>query len=299
MILVIASNWNAVYIRKMGAFLVIASAFGFSTLGIFGKLAYELGLGRNEMLAWRFGLSLPFLFLILLKANALPTRSGPFLRAVGLGAIGIGLEASLYFLTLERLGAALTGVFLYLYPAFVALISHFFLQQRMSGKKWACIALSLFGCVLTVDLSRVQIEGAAGVAFGVMTGLWYAVYLLVADRFTRDENPLMIGSGVVLGASFAFIILSLIGNDSFTLPTGSASWGVLFGMAILASVVPFTALYAGMKRIGPTQTAILSTLEMVFTIILAAAFLGEKLTQVQMFGAFLILLSVLLIQKVR
>jgi drug/metabolite transporter (DMT)-like permease len=287
----------------MGSFLVMASAFGFSTLAIFGKIAYGMGFTRNQMLAWRFGLSLPFLFLILMQARALPKNGKTFLKAVALGAIGIGSEATLFFITLEKMGAALTGIFLYLYPAFVALISHFFLKEKMGPQKWACIVLSLLGCVLTVDLTGAQVSDPSGVIFGVLTGLWYAVYLLTGNRIMKDENPLSVGSGIVLGSFITFGVLSFVDVGAngipFKLPTGGPEWGVLLGMALLASVVPFTTLYAGMKKVGPTQASILSTLEMVFTIILAALFLGEKLTGVQGVGAFLILLSVLLIQKVR
>lgn len=284
----------------MGSFLVIASAFGFSTLAIFGKIAYQLGLTRNEMLTWRFGLSLPFLFLILVCAKALPRNRNAFLKAVAVGMIGIGVEATLFFMTLERLGAALTGIFLYLYPAFVALISHFFLKQKMSSKKWACIVLSLVGCILTVDLSSANVQDFSGVILGVLTGLWYALYLLTGDRIMKDENPLTVGSGIVLGAFITFASLAAFdGVAEFSAPQSTHAWMVVLGMALLASVVPFTTLYAGMKKVGPTQASILSTLEMVFTIILAAVFLGEKLTQVQCLGAFLILFSVLLIQKVR
>jgi drug/metabolite transporter (DMT)-like permease len=286
----------------MGSVLVMASAFGFSTLAIFGKIAYQLGFTRNQMLTWRFGLSLPFLFLILYFARALPKNSKAFGRAVALGAVGIGIEATFFFLTLEKLGAALTAIFLYLYPAFVALISHFFLKEKMSRAKWACIVLSLVGCILTVDLSGASVSDPTGVAYGVMTGLLYAVYLLIGNRVMKDENPLTVGSGIVLGAFVVFGLLAFIDSFSgvtFVMPASTTAWSVLFGMALLASVVPFTTLYAGMKRVGPTQASILSTLEMVFTIILAAAFLGEKLTVTQGVGAFLILLSVLLIQRVR
>lgn len=236
----------------MGSLLVIASAFGFSTLAIFGKIAYEMGFTRNQMLTWRFGLSLPFLFLILLKLKALPQNKMAFSKAIALGAVGIGVEATFFFMTLERVGAALTGIFLYLYPAFVALISHFFLKERMSGLKWACVGLSLLGCFLTVDLQGSHIKDSSGVIFGVCTALGYALYLLTGNRIMKNENPLTVGSGIVLGSFITFGALAWldVGVNAipFQSPSSVSSWGVLLGMALLASVVPFTTLYAGMKK---------------------------------------------------
>jgi drug/metabolite transporter (DMT)-like permease len=293
------------YHHGMGAFLVILSAFGFSTLGIFGQFAYQAGLTRNQMLFWRFSIALPFLFVILALARALPRDQRAFSRAVLLGLVGIGIEATLYFMTLEQVGASLTAVFLYLYPAFVALLSHFFLRQRLSRNKWICVGLSLAGGVLTIDPFGQSLT-PLGILLGVAMGLWYGIYLMIGDRLTQNQNPLTVSTGIVLGAAIFFGVLAAI--DYASLPFGAAyvpypstgaMLGPVLGLAILGGVIPFTTLYAGMKRVGATQASVLSTSELVFTIVLAATFLGEKLTPIQVTGSAVVLASVLLIQRVR
>ena len=288
----------------MGSFLVVLSAFGFATLGIFGKFAYDAGFGRNEALFWRFGLSLPFLAVLLAVTRSFPKRASPFLKAIALGMVGIGVESSVFFVTLQRLGAALTGIFLYLYPAFVALISHFFLGERLSrGKGWG-VALALVGSILTAGVVGgaasgmvSPLEDPIGLLFGVITGGWYALYILVGNRLTRDENPLTVSAGVTLGSFITFAILTAIGvgqGGPFSGVSGRESWIAVGGLALFATVLPFTTLYAGMKQTGAVKASLLSTLELVFTVILAAFFLGENLTPWQGVGAVLILLSVLL-----
>lgn len=301
----LASDPIQTYTRGMGAFLVIVSAFGFSTLGVFGKFAYLAGFTRNQMLFFRFLISLPILAVILAVTGTLPKDSKAYGKAILLGMIGIGIEATLYFLTLEELGASLTGVFLYLYPAFVVLLSHFFLKQRSSLGKWLCVGLALLGCVLTVDPTGDKLS-TLGIIWGVLTGLWYGIYLLIGERLTHDQNPLTVSSGIVLGAAIAFGVLAAF--DYLALPMGAdyipypdtveRLWPIL-GLALFASVLPFTTLYAGMKRVGASQASILSTSELVFTIVLAALFLDEKLTPIQIVGSGLVLGSVLLIQKVK
>jgi drug/metabolite transporter (DMT)-like permease len=288
----------------MGSLLIVLSAFGFATLGIFGKFAYESGFGRNEALFWRFGLSLPFLALLLFLTRSLPRRSVPFLKAVALGMVGIGVESSVFFMTLQRLGAALTGIFLYLYPAFVALIAHFFLGERLTPVKWAGVGLALVGSVFTAGVVGGAAQGMVspledplGLLFGFITGGWYALYILAGDRLTRNENPLTMSAGVTLGSFITFAGLTALGfirGGVFNGVSGQASWIAVGGLALFATVLPFTTLYAGMKRTGAVKASLLSTLELVFTVILAAVFLGEKLTPWQGLGAGLILLSVLL-----
>ena len=52
-----------------------------------------------------------------------------------------------------------------------------------------------------------------------------------------------------------------------------------------------------MRRIGPTQASLLSTLEPVVTVALAALFLGENLPPVALAGGALILAAVVLLTR--
>ena len=281
------------------------------------------------MLFWRFLIALPFFALILALTRSFPQKKAAFTQAVALGFVCIGIEASLYFLTIEHLGASLTAVIFYLYPAFVAIFSTLFLKEKQSVLRWGCIALSLVGCVLAMNLypglgpkvaaipdpSPKPAIDLPGICFGLLTAICYAGYLLLGSRISKNENPLTVSAGISLGSFFAFTLLTLIelpAKLAVTLPTPSSfDWGgikiphtvievfAILGMAVIATVLPFSTLYAGMRKVGATRAALLSTLEMVFTIILAACFFGEKLTLVQGGGAFLILLSVLLLQTLR
>jgi drug/metabolite transporter (DMT)-like permease len=55
------------------------------------------------------------------------------------------------------------------------------------------------------------------------------------------------------------------------------------------------AFLSGLKRIGPTNAAMLSTLEPVVTVLLASWWLHETLTPVTLLGGGLILTAVLLV----
>lgn len=63
----------------------------------------------------------------------------------------------------------------------------------------------------------------------------------------------------------------------------------------LGTVLPVVAFLAGLERIGATNAAMLSTLEPVGTVLLAAMLLGETLKPVTLAGGGLILVAVLLL----
>jgi len=286
----------------MGSILVILSSLGFATLGIFGKVAFAEGFSRNSALFFRFALALPFMLLLAgLRGGPRPPAKTLFV-SFALGAVGIGIEASLFFYTLEKLGAALTGIFLYLYPAFVVILSHF-LGDRMNLRKALLVTLALLGSVLTSGategLPTLEWRGLLG---GVLTGAWYAVYILTGNRVTRDQDPLWVSTGVVAGSLGVFAILASFDSGGWAGaqeliaagPARARAWLAIGGLALMATVVPFASLYAGMKQIGAVRASFLSTLELVFTVILALVFFDEKLTGLQGFGAALILISVYL-----
>ena len=60
--------------------------------------------------------------------------------------------------------------------------------------------------------------------------------------------------------------------------------------------IPLT-LFAALKALPPSDASTLMTVEPAFTLILAAALLGERITWMQTFGAALILGSVALLAR--
>jgi len=64
---------------------------------------------------------------------------------------------------------------------------------------------------------------------------------------------------------------------------------------VITTLLPVVAFLSGLKRIGPTNAAMLSTLEPVVTVLLANWWLHETLTTVTLLGGGLILTAVLLL----
>ncbi|MBI3162776.1 MAG: EamA family transporter [Chloroflexi bacterium] len=68
-------------------------------------------------------------------------------------------------------------------------------------------------------------------------------------------------------------------------------------MIVLSTIIPVTTFLAGLERIGPTNAAMLSTLEPVVTVLLAAWLFQEKLGLVVLLGGGLILAAVILLTR--
>ena len=65
---------------------------------------------------------------------------------------------------------------------------------------------------------------------------------------------------------------------------------------LVSTVVAVSAFFAGLRRVGPSEAAILSTFEPPVTVALAFLALGERLTVAQLFGGAMVLAAVVLLQ---
>jgi uncharacterized membrane protein len=108
--------------HRLGATLCLASAVAFGLLAVFGKLAFDAGVGVITLLFVRFAFAAPILWAAALRRRRTllaGTAAKTVLAALALGAVGYAMQAGLYFAALERMDASLLSLLLYTYPAFV------------------------------------------------------------------------------------------------------------------------------------------------------------------------------------
>jgi drug/metabolite transporter (DMT)-like permease len=64
----------------------------------------------------------------------------------------------------------------------------------------------------------------------------------------------------------------------------------------VATALALQAFYAGTRRIGAAQASLVSTVEPIYTIALAALLFGERLAPIQLAGGALVVVGVLISQ---
>jgi drug/metabolite transporter (DMT)-like permease len=123
----------------------------------------------------------------------------------------------------------------------------------------------------------------------------YTTYILVSDRIVGAADPLPLAALVLSGATATFAIAGgATGSLDFALPADAWLWLAL--MALVSTVVAVSAFFAGLRRVGPSEAAILSTFEPPVTVALSFLALGERLTPAQLVGGALVLSAVVLLQ---
>ncbi|MCW5849312.1 MAG: EamA family transporter [Anaerolineae bacterium] len=284
-----------------GLGLVTLSAAGFATLAIFGKLALAAGMTLPTMLALRFsGAALLFGALLLSRreAGGLRLGRGVIGRLLLMGGIGYAVQSALFLGAVAFIPAAVTGMLLYTYPAWVTLLAWRLDGDRPDRRRWTALALALAGTTLIAGSPDGQLH-PLGLALALASGVWYSGYIVLGNRVVAGVPPLVGSAWVAVGAMTSFTVVGLLLGQirfTFTQPDGTLA---MLGMVLLATVIPIVAFLAGLQRLGPARTAILSTFEPVCTVVLAVALLGERLTPTQAIGSGLVLLAVTLLQTRR
>jgi DME family drug/metabolite transporter len=285
--------------RRTALVAVITSAACFATLGILTKWAYAHGVEPISLLAVRFGVAA----IVMAVAQAVRDPQGlrvsrtDLVRFLGLSLSGYGAASLCYAFAVRQIGPSVTTVLLYTYPAMVSIIGWALLKEPFPPRRLAAVALTFAGCALVADVfTKGSSVTASGIALGLGAALGYAVFSILSFR-TLQRTPRL----TLMAYTFAFssiglaVVAGAVGTLGSVARWDVTAWGLL---ALIVAVPTFAAvmLYlGGIRRMGPAQAAVVSTLELPFTVVFAAlAFPLERLSPLQLLGAGVVLAGVVL-----
>ncbi len=279
--------------KIIGILLIAISAASFGTLAIFGRFAYNDGMNIYTVLFLRFGISASFMTVILFLRKEHFPRGRILTQLVGMGALGYVGQSFLYLTAINYASAGLVALLLYLYPFFVAILSMVFLRETITRIKVIALLLALFGTALTVGPVSGQLIGAL---MAIAAALIYSIYIIVGTNVMKHVSAVQSSTVIFASAGAVYGVLTLISGAHF--PESNSGWLAMLGIIVVSTIIPVVTFLAGLERVGPTNAAMLSTLEPVVTVLLAAWLFGDKLLPIVMIGGGLILVAVILLTRV-
>lgn len=282
------------------AFTALGAAL-FSSKAIFIKLAYLEKADAALMLALRMMISLPFFLAVGLYALHLHRRAGrpsPSPRLVAMAAligfIGYYVAAYLDFAGLVYITAQLERLVLFTYPVFVMLLGWLFFKGRITvnGLIGAAITYSGLAVIFSNGLTADGWTTVLGTLLVLGAALTFALYQLLAKNLITAMGSTLFTAIAMSAASLASVAHYLLVSHGVG---PGVSWnyiGLATGCALVATVLPSFLVNAGLGRISPQASSMISTISPLFTISLAVIFLGEVFTFADAAGTALIILGV-------
>ena len=152
------------------------------------------------------------------------------------------------------------------------------------------------GLVLVLLAAGTGAFDLVGALLALAASLTYTTYILVSDRIIGEIEPF-----ALVDARAHRRHRELRGRRAWSPARSTSRCPARHGcgsllIALVSTVVAVSAFFAGLRRVGPSEAAILSTFEPPVTVALAFVALGERLTPAQLFGGAMVLAAVVLLQ---
>ena len=278
--------------RAIGTLFIIVSAASFGTLAIFGRYAYAAGLDTYTLLFLRFGIAALLMTAFLAFRGASWPRGKTMVQLIGMGAIGYVGQSFCYLTAIQYASAGLVALLLYLYPAFVAFLSALIFKEKFTRLKITALGMALLGAALTANPQGGQWPG---ITFAIAAAAIYSIYIIVGTDVLKKVSALESSAVIFASAGLVYGALTSIHGPHF--PKTNGGWVVVAAVILVSTIIPVVTFLSGLQRIGPTDASMLSTVEPVVTVLLAAWLFGEVLNPIILIGGGLILSAVLLLTR--
>lgn len=292
----------------IGSLLVLAASIALSSKAVIVKLAYAYHINAEALIALRMLISLPFFLGLTIWAVArAKAKNVAVVRAdiwMFLAAGFIGGYGSMWldFAGLQYVSAGLERIVLFLYPTMVVLISAWVFKRHIGKREVFSLVFSYLGVGLVVghDIGVVK-AGAHETVLGALlvlgSSILYAGYFVLSDQIIKRYGASLFSGLVMLMITLASGVhygLTSDHVDQIFHQPAEVYWLSLL-MALVATVLPTILMGEGIKRLGSSQSSLISSIGPVSTIFMAYAFLGEPITALQLAGTGLVLVGVMAI----
>jgi drug/metabolite transporter (DMT)-like permease len=279
----------------VGVLLVLAStaAFAFGPVG--ARVAFEDGSNTLTVVALR-GVVAAVLMSLLIGLRREGFAMG---RAAWQWCLGCGLLQAVvvygFIGSVASIPVSVAVLVFFTHPILVALFAHWFGSERLTLRKGLLAVLVLVGLALALGAEASTLDpyglGLAVLASGAMVGMILCVGRAQQLATSTQVNLYATAASTVAFAAMATVVSGWAMPASATGWVGIAGAGAGIGIGLLA-------LFAAFHYLSAVRATMLSSIEPLVTIALAAVVLGERLAPIQWVGATLVVGSLALFEAV-
>ena len=239
------------------------------------------------LLALRYLVSVPALFIVLRLRHALtPVKKGDWPILFAIGFTGYFASFCLQMLGINRLTGSVSSLLGAMNPIFIPIQAAFFLHERITPAKIACVALSMAGVVVIVGVDgTVDASGALLMLASVF--LWSTASIIIR-RVSGRYDPMQIALIAILCAlpfTGGWSLIELQSAPcSFTLESVLA---VLY-MGVLGTAVTHSLWNYSLRVMDASFCSMFYPMQPLVSSILGVLFLHEAVTPGFVIGALMI-----------
>jgi DME family drug/metabolite transporter len=218
-------------------------------------------------------------------------------RMLLLGVLGVAGSNYFYYLAIQRTNVATAIIVQYTAPVWVLLYMVARGFQKATLPRVAGVALAVLGIALVIGFfgsGRIQLD-AIGIVAALLAAVSFALYNIGGHSFLARYDHWIVLLYITFSASLFWLAI----NPPWKIVAAHYSGGVwlfLIVFALVSVLGPFSFYFAGLRHLDPTRAIVVSCLEPVFSILIAAVALGETVHSSQAVGIMLVLAAIIVVQ---
>jgi drug/metabolite transporter (DMT)-like permease len=240
------------------------------------------------------------LVLVRVLEDGLPRLDRRGLAAMAaLGFTGVFVWNACFFPALERVPAGRGALIMALNPIGTALGMALIFHERLTRVRWLGIGLALAGAVVVISRGDLPslLTGALGpgelLLFGTVLG-WVS-YTLIGRGVLARISPLATTTWAAVFGGAMLAVAALFERPWAAIAALPAQgWLAIAYIGVFGTVLAFLFFSEGVRRIGPSRTAIFINFVPVFGVTFAALLLGEPILASMVVGGAMVIGGVLL-----
>ena len=282
--------------------MVAVGAILLAGKGLFAKALYGMGLTFHDVAAIRSVLAVPGFALLawlyrshISRTPDVMTHRKDLLLAAAVGLLCYYLGALANFYALTIVAASVERPLLFAYPIFVVLITTLLHRRAPSKPVVLALLLTTMGVTLVTgalnaSLTAEQWTGIGWISFCSFT---IAIYFLVSAKLTQRLGSSFFTFIAMTSAAVGFLGHYQIARGWQNIDLSGSAWLMLAALIVFSTVLPLLLMAEGVRRVGASRAALISTLGPPATAIMAYYLTGEMLTLSQLAGIGLVIIGVL------
>lgn len=217
-------------------------------------------------------------------------------RLTILAGVFLFIAANLQQIGIKHTSVANAGFITTIYVALVPFLSFLIFRQKIKKSAYLAAGVAFVGLYLLSTSGKSLDQISIGDVIVFIGSIFWAIHILIVSKATRRTDPIQFSAGQFLVCAILNLICWLV-IDGAPVQAIPGALPILLYSGLIVIGTGFTLQAVAQKHTDGSQAALILGLEAVFASIFGVVFFKETFTWIQIFGAGLIFLSVVISVK--
>ena len=286
--------------QTKGYLMVAAAGTLWGTIGLQVKTLLNYQLSVQTIALWKMIFAVlilfPFVFLTNRKVLKVDLRGLFYISLIGL--FSRSFFNILYFSAIQKTTVATAVTMLYTAPIFIAIMARIFYKELFTPFKTIALFLCMGGCFFAATGGSMEILklNLLGILMGLGAGFTFALLTILSKAIINDYHQLTI---IIYSIGFGLLFYLPFSHplEIFQMDLPLKLWLLLCSISLISIVVAYGLYITGLSYgIEASRAGIISTLELVVSVILSYLVFKEEILGWKLVGILMVIFSVIIVQ---